>query len=47
MIMARDAVRNFFCSGIDALPIDGFLVDKSWEVRLVVDPLQVKGLQAQ
>jgi carbamoyltransferase len=47
VITPRDAVRSFFCSGIDALLIDGFLVDKSWEVRLVVDPLQVKSLQAQ
>jgi carbamoyltransferase len=47
VITPRDAVRSFFCSAIDALLIDGFLVDKSWEVRLVVDPLQARSLQAQ
>lgn len=37
VITPRDAVRSFFCSGIDALLMDDFLVDKSWQVRLVVD----------
>jgi len=37
VITPRDAVRSFFCSGIDALLMDGFLVDKLWEVRLVLD----------
>jgi len=37
VITPRDAVRRFFCAGIDAMPMDGFLIDKSWEVRLVMD----------
>ena len=28
-------------------PSKSFLVDKSWEVRLVVDPIYAEGLRAQ
>ncbi len=37
VISPRDAVRSFFCSGIDAMVIDNFIVTKPWEVKLVVD----------
>jgi len=45
VITPRDAVRSLFCSGIDALAIDRFLVTKSWEVRLASesDQLQFQG----
>jgi carbamoyltransferase len=34
VITPRDAIRSFYCSGIDALAIDGFFVDKTPEVGL-------------
>ncbi len=37
VITPRGALQSFFCSGIDALLMGGFLVTKSWEVRLVMD----------
>lgn len=42
VITPRDAMRSFFCAGIDALLMDGFLVDKSCEIRIVADSLQAK-----
>jgi carbamoyltransferase len=36
VITPRDAVRSFFCSGINALLMEGFLVDKSPGVPLFV-----------
>jgi len=37
VVTPREAVRSLFCSGIDALVMENFLVTKSWQVRLVVD----------
>ncbi len=37
VVTPREAVRSLFCSGIDALVMENFLVTKSWQVRIVVD----------
>jgi len=47
VITPRDAVRSFFCSGINALLMEGFLVDKSPEVPLFVNSRQAPGLPAR
>ena len=43
VVTPREAVRSFFCSGIDALMMENFLVTKSWQVRIVVDTPTVAG----
>jgi carbamoyltransferase len=47
VITPRDAVRSFFCSGINALLMEGFLVDKSPDVPLFVNSSQAPGLPAR